>query len=132
MTPQRGVSFSGHTTPALVCYVCMRLDKSFLMNLLHRSNRLLQNTKNIPFIQSVVLNFFCSTQVLANFTNFSKVFARLGSLFRVGCFGFFFLVTDMFLNIKKNAKHMNSSNENGRKKILLAMLYSDDIQGAVY
>lgn len=67
------------------------------MNLLHTSNRQLQDSKNILFIQSVALNFLCSTQILANSTNFSRAFAWLGFLFGVGRFG----TQTCFLILKK-------------------------------
>lgn len=90
VTLQHLDSLSGHATPALPSYICLRLDESFFMNFLNASNRQLQDSENVIFILSAVLYFFCSIEVLANFSFF---FFSKGGLLRfvvvvlLGCLG---------------------------------------------
>lgn len=70
VTLQHLDSLSGHATPALPSYICLRLDESFFMNFLNASNRQLQDSENVIFILSAVLYFFCSIEVLADFSFF--------------------------------------------------------------
>lgn len=118
VTLQHLDSLSGHATPALPSYICLRLDESFFMNFLNASNRQLQDSENVIFILSAVLYFFCSIEVLANFSFFffpRVVCCGLLLLFCWVVWGghvwgwlLFFLVTAMlFLNIRKT-KYMKS------------------------